>query len=239
MLRQILLPLAMLLAVQAAAVVVEVQLPYKDLRLKDGTLLTEVAIKSFNTSAGTALLLVKKDLISVRMSLLPDEVSARLKELTPVLSKEEQEAEKKQEVEARQLAARNAERRQQQAENEVRADRAASRQVNVQAREQADKRNADRLVEEVAVVAEARARVYFKYEDDPHSNIGAVVSGDLSLEAPEPVPGWTGRYRVTGTAYRQYINNQASGYGRGHKDFEILIDTADKGKPKVVDIRVK
>ncbi len=229
----------MLLAIQAAAVVVEVQLPYKDLRLKDGAQLTEVVIKSFNTSAGTALLQVKKDLISVRMSLLPDEVSARLKELAPVLTKEEQEAEKKQETEARQLAARNAERHQEQAEDEVRADRAASRQLNVQAREQADKKNTNRLLEEVAVVAEARARVYFKYEDDPFSNIGAVVSGDLSLSAPEQVPGWTGRYRVTGTAYRQYINNRSSGFGRGHKDFEILIDTADKGKPKVVDISVK
>jgi hypothetical protein len=229
----------MLLAVQAAAVVVEVQLPYEDLRLKDGAQLTEVVIKSFNTSAGTALLQVRKDLISVRMSLLPDEVSARLKELAPVLTKEEQEAEKKQEAEARQLAARNAEHHQQQAEDEVRADRAASRQLNVQAREQSDKKKADRLLEDVAVVAEARARVYFKYEDDPFSNIGAVVSGDLSLSAPELVPGWAGRYRVTGTAYRQYINNRSSGFGRGHKDFEILIDTADKGKPKVVDISVK
>ncbi len=228
----------MLLAVQAAAVVVEVQLPYKELRLKDGTRLTDVAIKSFNTTAGTALLLVKKDLISLRLSLLPDEVSARLKELAPVLSKEEQEAEKKQEAEERQLAARNAERRQLQAEDEVRAARAASRQLNVQTREQAGKKT-DRILEEVAIVAEARARVYFKYEDDPLSNIGAVVGADLRLEDPEPVPGWTGRYRVCGTAYRQYVNNQSSGFGRGHKDFEILVDTSEHGKPKVVDLSVK
>ena len=228
----------MLLAINASAVVVDVQLPYKGLRLKDGTQLTEVVVKSFNTSAETALLLVKKDLISVRMSLLPDEVVAKLKVLSPVLTKEQQEAEKKQEAEERELAAKNAERRQLEAEEEVRADRAASRQSNVKEREQTVKKP-DRLLEEVAIVAEARARVYFKYEDDPLSNIGAVVSADLNLEQPEPVPGWTGRYRVKGTAYRQYINNQASGYGRGGKRFEILVDTADREKPKVVDLSVK
>ncbi len=95
------------------------------------------------------------------------------------------------------------------------------------------------MLDEVARVAEAQARSYFKYQDDPGSNIGAVIGADLYLEDPEPVPGWTGRYRVNGTAYRQYINNQASGYGRGSKEFEMLIQTSDKEKPKVIDIRVK
>ncbi|MSU46504.1 MAG: hypothetical protein EXS42_05140 [Lacunisphaera sp.] len=91
MIPRILLPLALALAVNAAAVVVEVNLPYKNLRLKDGMFFTEVAVKSLNTSAGTVVLLVNKDLISLRTTLLPDEVNARLKEMTPVQSKEELE----------------------------------------------------------------------------------------------------------------------------------------------------
>ncbi|MSU46505.1 MAG: hypothetical protein EXS42_05145 [Lacunisphaera sp.] len=82
---------------------------------------------------------------------------------------------------------------------------------------------ADPVLTEVARFAEERARAYFKYQDDPLSNIGTVVGSDIYLKKPEPVPGWTGRFRVEGTAYRQYINNQASGFGRGGKEFEILI----------------
>ena len=39
--------------------------------------------------------------------------------------------------------------------------------------------------------------------------------------------------------YRQYINNQASGFGRGGKDFEMLIQTAEQKKPEIVEIRIK
>ncbi len=238
MIRRIFLPFAGLLAVQAAAVIVDVNLPFKELRLKDGMLFTEVAVRSINTTAGTVMLLVNKDLISVRTSLLPDDISARLKELTPVLSSEELEAEKKQEAADRLKAAENAERRQRMAEDEAKAARAASRTLNVKTAEQTAAQP-DLVQAEVAKFAEERARSYFKYQDDPHSNIGAVVSSDIFLENPEPVSGWTGRYRVEGVAYRQYINNQASGFGRQGKEFEILIQTSDRKKPEIVEIRIK
>lgn len=234
-----LFPLACLLAVSASAVVVEVNLPYKELRLKDGMLFTDVAVKSFNTSAGTVVLLAKsKELISLRTSLLPADVSARLQELTPVQSKEEQEAEKQQEAADRKRAAENAERRQKLAEEDAQAARAANRNLNVKVAEQVAAK-ADNILEIVAKFAEERAHAYFKYQDDPLSNIGAVVGSDISLQYPEPVPGWTGRYRVEGTAYRQYINNQSSGFGRNAKEFEILIQTRDGKKPEIVEIRIK
>jgi len=238
MIRRILFLSACLLATEASAIVVVLHLPYKEMRLKDGTLLTDVAVRSFNTNTGTATLLTNRELISVQTSILPDEVSAKLKELTPVLSKEGQEAEKLKAEAENKRAAEHAERRQKEAEEEAKAVRADSRQLNVKAAEHALVRT-DNVLEDVARVAEAQARAYFKYQDAPFSNIGAVTSADLYLEDPEPVPGWTGRYRVEGTAYRQYINNQASGFGRGTKEFEMLIQTSDKGKPKVVDIRVK
>jgi len=234
-----LLPLACLLAVSASAIVVEVNLPYKELRLKDGMLFTDVAVRSFNTTAGTVVLLAKnKELISLRTSLLPADVSTRLKELTPVQSKEEQEAEKLQEAAERKKATENAERRQKMAEEDAQAARAASRNLNVKVAEHTAVRTDDTLAT-VAKFAEERAHAYFKYQDDPHSNIGAVVGSDISLKNPEPVPGWTGRYRVEGTAYRQYINNQASGFGRGAKEFEILIQTRDGKTPEIVEIRIK
>ena len=238
MFRRILFLSVWLLASEASAIVVVLHLPYKEMRLKDGTLLTDVAVRSFNTNTGTVTLLTQNELMSVQMTLLPDDVGAKLKELTPVLSKEAREAENERETAERKQAMENAERRQKEAEEEAKAARAENRQLNVKAAEIALVKT-DNVLEEVARVAEAQARVYFKYQDAPFSNIGAVTSADLYLEDPEPVPGWTGRYRVNGTASRQYINNQASGFGRGSREFEMLIQTSDKGKPKVVDIRVK
>ncbi len=233
-----LLPLGLALAVNAAAVVVDVSLPYRDLHLKDGTVLAEVAIKSFNSTAETALLLANRQLISVPTSLLPEEVQARLKELVPNLSKEEQAAAKAREAAIYDQAAKRAEHRQEVAEEEARKDREASRNLNVKLAE-TDATRKDKVLEDVAKVAAKQAKVYFNYQDDPLSNIGAVTGSDLQLDDPEPVPGWSGRYRVNGTAYRRYITNQGSGFGRGAKEFEMLIQTSETKQPEIVDIRVK
>jgi hypothetical protein len=233
-----LLLLSLVLAVRAAAVVVDVNLPYKDLRLKDGTVLAEVAVKSFNSTAETVLLLTNKELTSLPASLLPDEVNARLKSLVPNRSEEQQTAAKAREAEKYEKAVQRAERRQQEAEAEAKAAREATRNLNVKQAETAAAR-ADKVIEEVAQVAANQAKIYFKYQDDPFSNIGAVLGSDLILDDPEPVPGWTGRYRVEGTSYRQYINNQSSGFSRNTKEFEILIQTHDRKRPEIVDIRIK
>lgn len=238
MIRRILPFFAGLLAVQAAAVIVEVNLPYKELRLKDGLLFTDVAVRSINTSAGTVMLLVNKDLVSVRSSLLPDEVSARLKAMAPAQTTDEMEAEKWQLAADRKKAAENAERRQRMAEEEAQAARATSRTLNVkQAAETAARTEA--IPDEVAKFAESRARAYFRYQSDPHSNIGAVINSDIFLDNPEPVPGWGGRWRIEGVAYRQFINNQASGFGRSGQEFEIMIQTHEHKKPEIVEIRIK
>lgn len=238
MFRRIIPSLAGLLAVSAAAVTVDVNLPYKELRLKDGMVFTDVAVRSVNTSAGTVMLAVNKDLISIRTSMLPDDVSARLKELAPAQTKEEQEAEKQQEAADRKKAVENAERRQRLAEEDAQANRAANRTLNVKAAaESAAKTEA--LPSEVAKFAEERARAYFKYQSDPHSNIGAVINSDIYLDNPEPVPGWGGRFRVEGVAYRQFINNQSSGFGRSGQEFEMLIQTHETKKPEIVEIRIK
>jgi hypothetical protein len=238
MIRRSLASLAALIALEAAAVVVDVNLPYKELRLKNGLMFSDVVVRSVNTSAGTVTLLVNKDLVSVRTTHLPDDVSARLKELTPAQTKEELEEARAQEAADKKRANDRAERRQQMAEEEARAARAASRSLNVKTAAETAARY-ENLPNEVARFAESRARAYFRYQADPHSNIGAVVNSDIFLENPEPVPGWGGRYRVEGVAYRQYINNQASGFGRSGQEFEILIQTREGKQPEIVEIRIK
>jgi hypothetical protein len=233
-----LLPLILALAIPAAAVVVDVNLPYKGLRLKDGTVLAEVAVKSFNSTAETVLLLTNKELTSLPASLLPDEVNTRLKGLVPAQSDAEQAAAKAREAEKYEKAVQRAERRQREAEEEAKAAREATRNLNVKQAETAATR-ADKVLEDVAQFATNQAKIYFKYQDDPFSNIGAVLGSDLILDDPEPVPGWNGRYRVEGTSYRQYVNNQFSGFHRNTKEFEILVQTHDRKRPEIVDIRIK
>jgi hypothetical protein len=235
---RLLLLLALALAIRAGAVVIDVNLPYKELRLKDGTVLTDAAVKSYNSTANTVLLLANKELASMPASLLPAEVVTRLKGLLPEQTAEDLATARAREQEQYDKAVKKAERRQQEAEDEARAAREANRSLHVKQAE-ADATKSDATLEEVARVAAAQAKIYFKYQDDPWSNIGAVVGSDLQLDDPEPVPGWAGRYRVSGTAYRQYINNQSSGYGRGAKEFEILIQTRGRKRPEIVDIRVK
>ena len=238
MLRGIISLLAAGAAVHAAAVVVDVNLPYKELRLKDGMFFNNAAVRSYNSSAGTVVLQINQDLISVRAAMLPDEVVARLQSLAPAQTAEERAEEKKQEEADHKKAAEKAERRQRIAEEEAQAARAANRELNLKAAERAATQ-ADAALAEVAKFAEERAKAYFQYRDDPLSNVGAVVSSDIYLENPTPVPGWSGRYRVEGTASRQYLNNQASGYGRGGKEFEMLIQTRDNQKPEIVEVRIK
>jgi hypothetical protein len=238
MIRRLVTLLAGLLVVSASAAIVEVNLRFKTLRLKDGIVLTDVAVKSFNTVTGTAMLLVEKDLVSVRTSQLPDDLRAKLQEIAPPLTADEQEAEKLQAAADRKKALENAERRQRLAEDEAAAIRAASRDQNVRAAaDRAARREA--LPDEIAKFAESRARAFFRYQSDPHSNIGAVINSDIFLENPEPVPGWGGRWRVEGVAYRQYINNQASGFGRSGQEFEILIQAHESKRPEIIEIRVK
>lgn len=239
MIRRCLLPLAWFAAVAVSAAVVELQLPYKEMRLKDGLLLNDVVVKSFNPMAGTAVLVMNKELISVKVTLLPDNVATRLRELTPVLTKEEMAAERRKEEAEQRQAAETAERRQRQAEAEAREVRAANRDLDVKAAEQAQAKAEAQVLAEVAAVAGTRAHNFFKYQADPYSNVGAVTGVDIELEDPEPVPGWTGRYRVNGSVFRQYINSQISGFDRSGKDFEILLDASGKGKPKVLEIRIK
>jgi hypothetical protein len=233
-----LLPLVSLLTLQAAAMVVDVNLPYKSLQLKEGLVFSDVVVRSVNTASGTAMLMVDKDLISVRTSQLPDEVNAKLKELVPAQTPDEIAEAKAQDAAERNRANERAERRQRMAEEEAQANRAANRTLNVKAAAETAARY-ENLPNEVAKFAEQRARAFFRYQSDPHSNIGAVVDSDLYLENPEPVPGWGGRYRVEGVAYRQYINNRASGFGRGGQEFEMLIQTHEDKKPEIVEIRIK
>src|SRR6185369_13304393 len=106
---RLLLLLALALAAHAGAVVIDVNLPYKELRLKDGTVLTDAAVKSYNSTANTVLLLANKELASMPASLLPAEVVTRLKGLLPEQTGEDQAVARAREQEQYDKAVKKAE----------------------------------------------------------------------------------------------------------------------------------
>jgi len=227
---------ASLAVINASAVVIDVGLPFKEIRLKNGTLFSEVTVKSVNTSSQTAMLVGKREMHSIPTYLLPDEINDKLKALMPTLSKD-QPVDPITVANEKMVALERTD-KQRRAETDARAVREAARQSNLRAAAMAEARE-NNLISAVAKAAEHRARDYFTHEDDPHSNIGYVTNVDLTMGDPETVPGWAGRYRVTGTAYRQYLNNQSSGFGRTTKKFEVLVDTSDDGKVKVSDLTIR
>jgi hypothetical protein len=217
-----------LVAATAAAEVVQVDLAYTELKLGNGKVIRPAVIRTFDPEAGTVSVESRKQITSVPVPWLPEVVRVQLQELAPPPRTPEQLA-------ARQAAARERERREQ-----ARLDR-AEQQTRTSV-EHADKRTAADLAQAekaaaaITAAATTRANQYFKYEYG--KGAGLTFTPEYELEEPEPVPGWTGRHRITGKAYIRRYANQGS-FDAFTREFEVLVDVDGKGRAKVVDLTLK
>ncbi|MBA3849778.1 MAG: hypothetical protein C0502_07255 [Opitutus sp.] len=234
-----LVPCLFLLAAASAATV-EMNLPVKELKLPDGRVLSQAAIKSYNTVTEVATVLVGRDYFSVRLADLPAEVQAGIRERVP-LTADEIADEKKQARESRRRKAARAEQAAERREDE-RAEEA--REIRRDTRRQAGEDKArqeakeERIMQEVMDAAHAALRRKFRYEENAGTGSSYVLSDDYSLNDPEEVSGWSGRYRVTGKAYvREY--DSRGGFNSRRRDVEILIQTKEKKRPEVLEVLVK
>ena len=232
-------PCLFLLA-SASAATVEMNLPVKELKLADGRVLTRAAIRSFNTTTEVASVLVGREYLPVRLADLPAEVQAGIRERVP-LSAEEIADDKKQDKESRRRKAERAEQAAERREDE-RAEEA--REIRRDTRRQSDEDKAkqeakeERVMQEVMDAAHAAVRRKFRYEENAGTGSSYVLSDEYSLNDPEEVPGWSGRYRVTGRAYvREY--DSRGGFNSRRRDVEILIQTKEKKRPEVIEVLVK
>ncbi len=212
-----------LLAAIAQAAVVHAELRYTELSLKNGQVLRDAVIKSYDDTNGNVTILVGKSMQAVPMSLLPAEVAAKLQALAPERTPEEKAAMQKEEK-AKQAKAEEA-----QAERERRALKKLEKDEDAQRRIYEKQAEADLARERdvpalVLNAAQVRANNYFK-------------SDRIEFDDPEQVPGWSGRWRVKGRVYGGTILGKSEGKsGRGHRDFEMIVEDKGKGSPKVIEV---
>lgn len=211
------------LAAVAQAGVVHAELRYAELNLKNGRVLRDAVIKSYDDANGNVTILVGKSMQAVPMTLLPPEVAAKLQALAPERTPEEKAAMQKEEK-AKQAKAEEA-----QAEREKRALKKLEKDEDAQRRLYEKQAEADLARERdvpalVLNAAQVRANNYFK-------------SDRIEYDDPEQVPGWSGRWRVKGRAYGGTILGKSDGKsGRGYRDFEMIVEDKGKGSPKVIEV---
>lgn len=212
----------------AVAEVVQVDLSYPELKLSNGKIVQPALIRTFDTDANTVSIQSGNSISSVTLSWLPDEVVARLQQLAPPPKTAEQ-------TKARERAASKRERNEK--ERAVRAEEQAAKSAEQSVKRATAEEARDQRVEAVVTkAAKKKATLYFKYEFSRGD--GLTLTPEFELEQPEPVPGWTGRYRVLGKAYVRRYANQGS-FQSTTREFEILVGLDAKGRAKTTELTLK
>lgn len=226
------------LAGTASAALVKIHARYDRIDLKDGRRFENVVVQTYDTMTDRVMVLVEgKEATTVPLTALPDEVASLVRERIPLQSEDEMAAESTHPVEGRADTGPHAKELGRHARVEAEADARAVRRFEAQRAETTAPRG-DRAAANVAAAAEKLARHYFTYEADPHSSTGRVYDTHMLLDAPEPVSGWTNRWRVRGKVGLQYVTRDIGAMGRETKDFEMLIEAPEGAPPKLLDITV-
>lgn len=90
-----------------------------------------------------------------------------------------------------------------------------------------------------AEAARTRANRYFKYEYNLGSGAVHVRSVDLDARDPEPISGWTGRYRTEGRVNIEFFDSRGWSYSRSTAAYEVITETRPDGQIVACDFAVK
>jgi multidrug efflux pump subunit AcrA (membrane-fusion protein) len=225
------------LATPAWAVLVDFSFRYDRLALRNGRELKDVVLKTYDTATGRVGAAAGRELFTVRLADLPADAAARIQELVPAQTAEEIKAEQEQAAADLKAARERAREREQAQQAAAKTDRDAQRSLDVKRAENAIEQAA-RTETDVTEAAKSLAEYYFTYEADRHSSVGYVLGKNLLLDTPEPVPGWTNRWRVRGKVGVQYLTRDQGAVGRNAKEFELLLEVPERGSPKLVDVTI-
>ncbi len=229
------LAFALVLVVPAFAAHFDFSFHYDKLTLKTGRELRNVTLKGYTTQTGKVDAVMGRQLATFRLGEFPAEVVARINQVVPAQTPEEIKEEKAQSADERKAAKRRVQTLERGNLAAAKADRDAQRHLDVKKAEAAIDQESQ-VQAKVAIAAKTFASHYFRYEADPNSSKGYVFDSNVLLDDPEPVPGWTNRWRVRGKVGIQYLTRNIGSVGRETKDFEILIDAPPGATPKRVDI---
>lgn len=230
--------LLLLVSSSAWAVLVDFNFRYPVLELKNGKILKNAVLTTYETSTGRVAARADGGLSSIRIADLPNDVVARINERVPKQTEDEIKAEKQRIADDHIEAKRRASELEKQRLEEVKANRNDKRKLDVKKAEAAVVK-ADATEEDIAKEAKALASYYFEYEADKHAPVGWVFDTKVMLEDPEPVPGWTNRWRVNGKIGTKSLSQTGGSFERRSREFEMLIEAQEKGKPKLIDVTLK
>jgi len=211
--------LALLLAGSACAQSATAK-PMASLKLKDGRVLENVELKTFNSK--TVFVKCAQGLLQVPYEDFPAEMQPRLRagleETLRINQYRDETAAKVGLSEAEHAARREAEKSEKPAEKNPSAE--------------------EQLTAKIEKVARAKAENFFRYEYSFGSNEVAIRSLAFETEPPEASSGWTGRYTVKGMCHADYYESHAgsTGFGRFNRSFIVTVEVDDKGVAKAVKV---
>jgi hypothetical protein len=90
-----------------------------------------------------------------------------------------------------------------------------------------------RVVEAHRRAARNRADTYFRYEHQMGSNNISLTSLKIELDEPEAIQGWPGRYRTTGKAGIEYYDSKGGSFQRTTSTFEVITEQKGTGPVQV------
>lgn len=213
---------------------VEVSLSLPQLTLKNGRVYKPAVIKTYNPVTSRVVFLSGRQFLTVLAGELPDEILAKLKLRVPVPGPEELKAQPEKAKPQKPTQAGGAQILNGRPEATAPLTTAELRRLQQEQADYEKRYEAERearLRQGVAQVAQDAVRARYLHGDQSGMN-RIILTSELTLAEPEPVPGWEGRYRVTGSGS---FRDEGSGDTR-RRSFEVLVQTKAHAWPEVVDI---
>jgi len=202
----------------AAAQAADVPLRFDRIDLLDGRTLKQVEIKSYDAATGKLLLVADGSALVVPVDLIPAPFAARLKAAAPAAGSS-----------TAIVATRTV--------TPVPAPGPAVQVVPMPAAPIGGRdptADTERLLARHKQAAEARALRFYRYEFPAGSSAITVTAVDLETGQPEPVEGWSGRYRTKGTARLEFYDSKGGSFSRSGGAFEVLTEQKPGEALKVV-----
>ncbi len=193
---------------------VPLNLRYHRINLANGRILKDVTLNSFNREAGLVYVYEDHQLKPYPRALFPGFVTDRIAARTA-----EQPAPAERATPTPEPA---------KAHPTPPADHDTS-PAAIAAREEA-------LLDAVAAKARTAALNHLRYKIKTGSGYTTVTDADLELNPPEPVAGWSQRYRVRGDGYYSYYESVGGAFHRRSRGVEVLLEASTPGRIKVLEV---
>lgn len=209
--------LLLLLALTNLAFGEELSLQFSRIDLSDGRTLKNVAIKTFDPSTNRVLLVADGKASMVPLSAFPAPVDKQISSTAPRSGSSTMVAPVPPAPKAP----------------------PAPQYVPTPSTDNADAAKLQREVYKHAETARAKANRYFRYQYNVGSGAVRVRSVDIDATDPEPISGWSGRFRTQGRANIEFFDSRGWSYSRATATYEVLTETKADGQVIASDLTVK